>query len=78
MVSNASHLILIHRAFCKMNMVLLDIQLYVIQTRARKLPDKERNKLSFTKCIMRQAQARANSSGYPHFTDELTEAQKMN
>lgn len=78
MVSNASLLILIHRAFCNMNMVLLDIQLHVIQTGARKLPDKEGNKLSFTKYITHQAQAKGNSSGYPHFTDELTEAQKMN
>lgn len=56
MVSNSSHLIHIHQVFCKMNMVLLDIQLYVIQTKARELPDKEENELMFTKYIMCQAQ----------------------
>lgn len=56
MVSNSSHLIHIHQVFCKMNMVLLNIQLYVIQTKARELPDKEENELMFTKYIMCQAQ----------------------
>lgn len=56
MVSNSSHLIHIHQVFCKMNRVLLDIQLYVIQTKARELPDKAENELRFTKCIMCQAQ----------------------
>lgn len=56
MVSNASHLILIHQVFCKMNIVLLDIQVYVIQARAMKVPHKEGNELRFTKCNMGQAQ----------------------
>lgn len=62
-----------------MNMVLLDIQLYVIQTKARELPDKEENELMFTKYIVCQAQGQGKLwNGYPHFTDELTEAQEMN
>lgn len=61
MVSNSFHLILVHQAFCKNNYGATGHKVMCIQTKARKLPDKEGNELRVTKYIMCRHKAKGSS-----------------